>query len=652
MNKKLVSIFVAAFCTFGMVACSSDSDKNATVTPSTENQTQETTNSSSKKVLNLLASSNIPSLVPWAATDAESFLVLGNILEGLVLFSENGSLEHGAAEAWEISEDGLTYTFKLRQDSKWVKADGSEYAPVTAHDFVYSWKKLIDPNSGAQYNFMIQTAGIKGANEALGLSESLVTYDTYTSKAGNLKLSDYKDTETQTAQAQFDEAKAALEAKAAQAEEAVLALGFASIEEARNGMDQLIDSLGVTAEDDYTLKVELETPTPYFLSLMAFPSFYPVNEAFVNEVTEDKFGTNVNNFLYNGPFVFKEWKLSERHYLEKNASYWDAENVALDAVDFRVVPGIDNNTAVGLYLEGSIQSTGLASTNVATYGSRPDAVAYGDAGMFYLEVNQGKGAMTPVRTLFTNANARKAINMAIDKAFITDNVLANGSIAANYIVPQEFVFGPADTAYEGIDFRATVEENTKGFNAYNVEEAAKLWAAAREATGVTGPIEIEIIISEGDLAAQLGAAIKNDLEANLNDANLSIKLTALPFAEKLNRSANGDYDLTMSGWSPDYADPMTFLDMYTTGNGQNKLGYSNPEFDALIMAAKVGDLTTDLEARWEAMAKAEEILLGQDQALIPLYQKAAVGLRDPKILNLWPQQVGPDYFYKWVDIAE
>ena len=652
MNKKLVSIFAAAFCTFGLVACSSDSGKNATETPSTENQTQETTNSSSKKVLNLLASANIPSLVPWAATDAESFLVLGNVLEGLVVFGENGSLEHGAAEAWEISEDGLTYTFKLRQDSKWVKADGSEYAPVTAHDFVYSWKKLIDPDSGAQYNFMIQTAGIKGANEALGLAESLVTYDTYTSSAANLKLSDYKDTETQTAQAQFDEAKAGLEAKAAQAEEAVLALGFASVEEARNGMDQLIDSLGVTAEDDYTLKVELETPTPYFLSLMAFPSFYPVNEAFLNEVTEDKFGTNVNNFLYNGPFVFKEWKLSERHYLEKNASYWDAENVALDGVDFRVVPGIDNNTAVGLYLEGSIQSTGLASTNVATYGSRPDAIAYGDAGMFYLEVNQGKGAMTPVRTLLANADARKAINMAIDKAFITDNVLANGSIAANYIVPQEFAFGPADTAYEGIDFRATVEENAKGFNSYNVEEAAKLWAAAREATGVTGAVEIEIIISEGDLAAQLGAAIKNDLEANLNDANLSIKLTALPFAEKLNRSSNGDYDLTMSGWSPDYADPMTFLDMYTTGNGQNKLGYSNPEFDALITAAKVGDLTTDLEARWEAMAKAEEILLGQDQALIPLYQKAAVGLRDPKILNLWPQQVGPDYFYKWVDIAE
>lgn len=651
MNKKLVSVFAAAFCLFGLVACSADG-KNDTQKPSTENQTTGTIDSNSKKVLNLLSTANIPSLVPWAATDAESFLMLGNILEGLVIFGENGSIEKGAAEDWEISEDGLTYTFKLRQDSKWVKADGSEYAPVTANDFVYSWKKLINPDSGAQYNFMIQTAGIKGANDALGLAETLVTYDKNISNAANLKLSDYSDTEGKTAQAQFDEAKAALEAKAAAAEEAIIALGYTTVDEARNGMDQLIDKLGVTAVDDYTLKVELETPTPYFLSLMAFPSFYPVNEAFINEVTEDKFGTGVNAFLYNGPFVFKEWKLSERHYLEKNASYWDAENVALDGVDFRVVPGIANDTAVGLYLEGSIQSTGLSATNVATYGSRPDAVTNGDTGVFYLEVNQGKGAMTPQKTLLANADARKAINMAIDKAFITDNVLANGSIAADYIVPQKFVYGPAGSAYEKIDFRETIAENAKGYNPNNPEEAAKLWAAAREASGVTGPLEIELTIGDSELASQLGAAIKNDLEANLQDADLSIKLTALPFSEKLNRSANGDYDLTMSGWSPDYADPMTFLDMYTTGNGQNKLGYSNTEFDALITAAKTGELTTDLEARWEALAKAEEILLGQDQALVPLYQKGSVSLRDPKILNFWPQQVGPDYFYKWVDIAE
>lgn len=650
MNKKLVSMFAAAFCAFGLVACSSD--KNATETPSTETPTETTTDSTSKKVLKLLQTSNIPSLVPWAATDSVSFLMLGNILEGLVVFGENGSIEPGAAESWEISEDGLTYTFKLRQDSNWVKADGSVYAPVTAEDFVYSWKKLIDPTSGAQYNFMIQTAGIKGANDALGLAESIVSYDTYTSDLDALKLSDYKDTDTQTAQVQFDEAKASLEAKAAASEEAILALGFGSVDEARENMNQLIDALGVTAVDEYTLQIELETPTPYFLSLMAFPSFYPVNEAFVNEVTEDKFGTSVDTFIYNGPFVFKDWKISERFYIEKNVNYWDSATVALDGIDFRVVPGIAADTAVGLYLEGSIQSVGLTGTNVQTYGSRPDAVAYGDTGMFYLEVNNGKGAMTPEKTLLANANARKAINMAINKSFITDNVFANGSLPADYIVPKTFVYGPADTAYEGVDFRSVNEEYTNGYNSYNPEEAAKLWEQARVETGITQALELEIIIFEGDSAAQVGAAIKNDLEANLGDANVSIKLSVLPFAEKLARSASGDYHMVWSGWSPDYADPMTFLDMYVTGNGQNKLDYSNEEYDALILAAKTGDLTTDLEARFKALADAEEILLGQDQALVPLYQKGSIGLRDPKLLNYWPQQVGPDYFFKWTDIAE
>lgn len=92
-------------------------------------------------------------------------LNVGNILEGLVLFGENGEIKPGVAESWDISEDGLTYTFHLNQDAKWVKADGTEVAPVTAHDFVYSWTKLIDPQSGAEYNFMLETAGVVGASE-------------------------------------------------------------------------------------------------------------------------------------------------------------------------------------------------------------------------------------------------------------------------------------------------------------------------------------------------------------------------------------------------------------------------------------------------------------------------------------------------------
>ena len=97
---------------------------------------------------------------------------------------------------------------------------------------------------------------------------------------------------------------------------------------------------------------------------------------------------------------------------------------------------------------------------------------------------------------------------------------------------------------------------------------------------------------------------------------------------------------------------MTFLDMFVTDGGHNNLGYSNADYDQLINDSKSGDLATDYEARWEALINAEEILLGQDQALIPLYKKGTVSLRSLNLINYWPQAVGPDYFYKWVDIKE
>ncbi len=97
---------------------------------------------------------------------------------------------------------------------------------------------------------------------------------------------------------------------------------------------------------------------------------------------------------------------------------------------------------------------------------------------------------------------------------------------------------------------------------------------------------------------------------------------------------------------------MTYLDMFVTGGGHNNIGYSNAKYDELVNSAKSGDLATDYEARWNALVEAEQILLGEDQALIPLYQKGVVNLRSPKLVNYWKQAVGPDYFYKWVDIQD
>lgn len=644
MNKKLVNIFTVAFCAFGLVACSGGNDAS-----NVENQSITNTNDAgSDKVLKLLETSNIKSLVPWKATDSVSFLMIGNVLEGLVLFGEDGEIKPGVAESWDVSEDGLTYTFYLNKDSKWVKADGTEYANVTAHDFVYSWSKLIDPQSGAEYNFMLETAGIEGASDALGLAASLVVYNTDSKSLANLKVTDYEDGESGTAQEQYEEAKAQLEASVSSAEEDIKSLGFASVEEANTNMQTLIDGLGFKAIDDHTLEVKLATPTPYFLSLMAFPSFYPVNEAFVEEVTEDKFGTTVDTYLYNGAFLFTEWNISSNFYLTKNDLYWDAENVALDAIDFTVIENIDNNTQVSLYTDGSIMTAGLDGVNVTTYGSRPDAVAEGDASVFYLEVNQGNGALTPEIKLLSNVKARKAINMAIDKSFITDDVLANGSTVADYLVPKDFAFGPEGSEYEGQDFRTTYP----GFNTYNVEEAKKLWQEAVAETGVTGAIDLELLVQTGEVGIKMASAIQNDLHAAFGEFGLTVSVQPVPFPEKLARVEEGDYELAFSGWSPDYADPMTFLDMFVTGGGHNNLGYSNAAYDELVQESKSGSLATDYEARWEALIEAENILLGEDQVLIPIYQKGKVRLTSLNLINYWPQAVGPDYFYKWVDIKE
>lgn len=519
------------------------------------------------KILNLLESSNIPSLVPWAATDNVSFLALGNIMEGLVILGENGSLHPGVAESWDISEDGLVYTFHLRKDAVWVTDKGEEYAPVTAHDFVYSWNKLIDPESGAQYNFMLGSAGVVGGEE--------------------------------------------------------------------------LKDLGIKAIDDYTFEVTLERPTSFFLSLMSFPIFYPVCEKFVDEITEDKFGTSTDKFLYNGAFYFKEWKFSERHYWEKNPLYWDAENVELDAVDFRIAEGLDNTTAVNMYLNGEIHTVGLSGQNTALYSTRPDVISRNNPSVFYLEINNGKGDMTPVKQLLSNPKARQAIDLVINKAFITDSIFQNGSKPVYYLVPSGFAY------YDGIDY---ADSFTPVHTGQDIETAKQLWEEARAEEGIQDFLEIDLLIFTGDSAMNVGAAIKNDIEANFG--NLEVIVTPLPFAEKLVRSNSGNYDMAWSGWNPDYADPMTYLDMWVSGGGQNAVGYSHEDFDALIESAKYGELAAKPAERWEAMLQAQDLLINRDQAIVPLYQQATLSLRSPQVKNYYSQPIGPSVIFKWVDLEE
>ena len=237
--------------------------------------------------------------------------------------------------------------------------------------------------------------------------------------------------------------------------------------------------------------------------------------------------------------------------------------------------------------------------------------------------------------------------MAIEKTYITDVIYANGSLPTDYFIPKGFI-GSKD--HENKGWREVAEDLYQGglgYNRLNIEEAVELWTAAMSDLGLT-EVEIELLIFQGDSAAKVGTHIQNELEKNL--PGIKIIVQALPFSEKMKRSKEGDYSLNWAGWGPDYPDAVTFMDLWVTAGGHNTTGYSNAEYDKIIKSAKSGDLTdpTKSKERFEALVKAEKILLKDDQVVLPLYQRSGIALRDPKIKNYFIQGFGPDIIYKWV----
>ncbi|MGL5749236.1 MAG: ABC transporter substrate-binding protein [Paraclostridium sp.] len=265
------------------------------------------------KEINVISSADIPTIDPSKATDTVSFEVMTNTMEGLVRIDESGSAVPGIAETWETSEDGKTWTFKLRKDAKWSNGDS-----VTAKDFEYSWKRTLDPATASQYGFIMHD--IVGAKE--------------------FNLGENTDA----------------------------------------------NSVGVKALDDYTLEVKLVRPVTYFDKLMAFGSYLPQNQKFV-EAQGDKFGTTAESTLYNGPFMLTDWKIEDQYSMSKNPTYWDASAVKLEKVNTKIVK--DANAGINLYETDQIDRVGVSSENVDKYKDSPDFKTIKVASTYFLQINAG-----------------------------------------------------------------------------------------------------------------------------------------------------------------------------------------------------------------------------------------------------------------------
>ena len=549
-KKKYLQLMGLSLASVSLLAaCGGDKEESATTTGNGE------------QVLNLVESAELPTMDSVLATDAVSFNVMNNVNEGLYRQGPDGELVLGmAAEEPEVSEDGLTYTFKIREDAVWSNGD-----PVTAHDFVFSWRRLTTPETAAEYSYMIDGV-VANATAVL---------------QGEMEPSE----------------------------------------------------LGVTAIDDKTLEIQLEKAVPYFESLTTLSMFFPQNEAYVTEQGE-AYASDSDHVLYNGPFVLDEWDGTGLSWvMNKNEDYWDAETVELDAVNIDVIK--ETSTALNLYDTGSIDRMILSGEYVQTQQGNPDLKTQPTSTVAYLKFNQERAGE---QTALANENIRKAIAMAFDKQAYVDTVLQNGSIPANGLVPEALAVDPAT----GEDYR----EQNGDLLSFDKEQAQEYWEKGLQELGVDS-LTLEILSDDTENAKKSIEFLQGQLTQNL--PGLEITLRNVPFKVRLDANSNQDYDIQLSLWGADYADPINFLELFQSENGNNKSGYNSADYDALIESAQTN--VTDLESRWQDMLDAEKVLM-DDAGIAPIYQRAYAVLEKDYVQDFTTYLVGAEWSLKWTSVTK
>lgn len=457
-----------------------------------------------------------------------------NAFEGLMVLNENDQPVEGAAESYEVSEDGLVYTFKLRQDGKW--SDGES---VVADNFKYSWLRALNKETAAEYAY--QLFYIKNAEKFYN--------------------------------------------------------GEASAEE-----------VGIKVLDDYTLEVTLETPTSYFLQLCAFTTYVPLREDIVSANPEG-WATKPETYISNGAFKLVKWDMKDQLVFEKNENYWDKDSVKLDTLTFKLVS--DETTAYSELKAGNFDIVNSVPTNEIEPGIEEGLVHVNPKlGTYYFAINVGKQDTLneDVKKALSNKLVRQALNLAIDRQEIIDNVGKAEQVPAYSFVPKGII------DENGNEF-ASKEYYDPSDMEGNKEKAKELLKEAGYENGQGIPTIELMYNSEGS-----HKDICQIIQQNWEEIGINVELTNQEWAVFSNSRQQGDYQIARHGWIGDYVDPMTFLDLWVTNGGNNDCGFSNAKYDELIAAAKV---ETDSAKRLEMLRQAEDILM-DEMPVLPIYYYTTV----------------------------
>ncbi len=386
--------------------------------------------------------------------------------------------------------------------------------------------------------------------------------------------------------------------------------------------------LGVTAVDDKTLEVKLNVPVSYFLSLMYFPTFYPVNQAFYESVG-DTFATSPETTLSNGAFVLDDYQpAATAIHLTKNADYYNADSVKLAGLNYQVIQ--DSQQALMSYQNGDLDTTLVNGEQVDQVKDDPAFQAIGAGYLWYISPN-----IQDVKEL-ANVNIRYAITMALNREAITTDVLKDGSAPTFTAVPMDFAAGP-----DGSDFSA---DQTKFSDVckYDAAAAADYWAKGLEELGIT-ELTLTMIHDADDAPIKVAQVVKEQLETTL--PGLTVELQQMPKKERVQRMQEGEFELGLTRWGPDYADPMTYLGMWVTDNSNNYGFWSNAEYDKIIDECTTGETAMDATARWAALYDAEKIVM--DEAVIfPLYTQCNAELISTSVSGIEFHPVALNRVYK------
>ncbi|MCE5284450.1 MAG: peptide ABC transporter substrate-binding protein [Pelosinus sp.] len=456
-------------------------------------------------------------LDPAKSTGIPESLVELQIFEGLTRLDDKDQPAPGVAEKWDVSPDGLVYTFHLRADAKWSNGD-----PVTAKDFEFAWKRALSPAEATENAYMLFP--LKNAE--------------------------------------------AYNKKAVSAEE-----------------------VGVKAINDTTLEVMLEKPTAYFLSLTAFHAFYPLPEKVVT-ASPDKWASEVRTLIGNGPFKLSLWEHNNKMEFAKNENYWDKGAVKLTKMEW---PVSDSQTTRLTLIEND-------QADMMVEPPTPDHDRLTKEGLLKIAPYLGEYyyVFNTTKAPFDNPKVRKAFSMAINRDPLVTNVIKGGKKPA-YAWVAPGLLDPATNK----DFR----EEGGNLVAEDLAEAKKLLAEAGYPDG-RGLPPVTILFSTSELHKSIAEGIQEMWKKNLG---VNVDLTNQESKVFLATRTAGAFQIARASWIGDYADPMTFMDVFTDPTNDAK--YNNPAYNKLVEQAKN---TNDQKIRFDAMHNAEKMLM-DDAVVIPIY---------------------------------